>query len=61
MRTLKDYEALENIIYTGEQINQIRKGYEYGLSDEEIATYANPIYPALIMMEKIDKLVKKHE
>lgn len=61
MRTLKDYEALENIIYDEEQIDQIRKGYKYGLSDEKVATYANPIYPALIMMEKIDELVKKHE
>lgn len=57
MKTLSDYEKLLNIQFTQSQIDQIRAGYDKGLTDEEVSTYAKPEIPALIMMEKIKELL----
>lgn len=61
MRTLSDYEKLENVLFTESQIEQIRKGYKSGLTDKQVATYAQPEIPTLCMMEKLEELVKENE
>lgn len=57
MKTLSDYEKLLNIQFTQSQIDQIRAGYDKGLTDEEVSTYAKPEIPTLVMMEKIKELL----
>ena len=36
MKTLSDYEKLLNIQFTQSQIDQIRAGYDKGLTDEKV-------------------------
>jgi hypothetical protein len=57
MKTLSDYEKLLNIQFTQSQIDQIRAGYDKGLTDEQVSTYAKPEIPTLVMMEKIKELL----
>jgi hypothetical protein len=57
MKTLSDYEKLLNIQFTQSQIDQIREGYDKGLTDEQVSTYAKPEIPTLVMMEKIKELL----
>jgi|GEM_PF-6093476 hypothetical protein len=57
MKTLSDYEKLLNIQFTQSQIDQIRAGYDKGLTDEKVSTYAKPEIPTLVMMEKIKELL----
>ena len=57
MKTLSDYEKLLNIQFTQSQIDQIRAGYDKGLTDEEVSTYAKPEIPTLVMIEKIKELL----
>lgn len=57
MKTLSDYEKLLNIQFTQSQIDQIRAGYDKGLTDEQVSTYAKPEIPTLVMIEKIKELL----